>query len=64
LSLSQTKYDLLISIAVPYPIHWGVAAVWAKDKSKNLAPNWIADCGDPYCFQENDTFKPPFYFIG
>jgi hypothetical protein len=56
------KYDQVISIAVPYPIHWGVAVVWSKDKIKNIAPTWIADCGDPYCLQENDTFKPPFYF--
>lgn len=56
------KYDMLISIAVPYPIHWGVAAVWSKDKSINIADVWVADCGDPYCLQENDTFRPPFYF--
>lgn len=54
------KYDLLISIAVPYPIHWGVASVWSK-KSK-IADVWVADCGDPYSLQENDTFQPPFYF--
>lgn len=58
----STKHDLLISIAVPYPIHWGVAAYWSKDKSKNLASIWVADCGDPYCLQENDSFRPPFYF--
>jgi hypothetical protein len=55
------KYDALISIAVPYPIHWGVAAVWKK-RGDNCAKVWIADCGDPYCLQDNDTFKPPFYF--
>lgn len=54
------QYDLLISIAVPYPIHWGVASVW-KEKN-NIATIWVADCGDPYMGQENDTFKPPFYF--
>ena len=54
--------DLLISIAVPYPIHWGIAAIWSKDRNKNRAAKWIADCGDPYCLQENDTFQPPFYF--
>ncbi|WP_107040070.1 glycosyltransferase [Brumimicrobium mesophilum] len=58
----KNNYDLLISIAVPYPIHWGVAAVWKNDKSKNIAPVWLADCGDPYCIQENDTYQPPFYF--
>jgi len=54
----EKGYDALISIAVPYPIHWGVAAVW----SDSIAKVWIADCGDPYMGQENDTFKPPFYF--
>src|SRR5690606_7143529 len=53
-------YDLLISIAVPYPIHWGVASVWKK--KKNIAQTWVADCGDPFMGQENDTFKYPFYF--
>ena len=51
---------MLISIAVPYPIHWGVAAVWKK--KGNIAKTWIADCGDPFMGQENDTFKKPFYF--
>ena len=53
-------YDALISIAVPYPIHWGVAKIWSKKTP--IAKTWIADCGDPYMGQENDTFKPPFYF--
>lgn len=61
LKIEREKYDLLISIAVPYPVHWGVAAVWKKN-GDNCAKVWVADCGDPYCLQENDTFKPPFYF--
>lgn len=56
------KFDMLISIAVPHSIHWGVAASWSDEKEKNVAPLWIADCGDPYFIQENDTFQPPFYF--
>lgn len=56
------NYDVLISSAVPYPVHWGVASVWSKHKEKNKARIWVADCGDPYCLQENDTFRPPFYF--
>ncbi len=56
---NEEGHDALISIAVPYPIHWGVAAVWSK---KKIAKVWIADCGDPYMGQENDTFKVPFYF--
>lgn len=50
--------DLLISFAVPYPVHWGVAWVW-KPK---LAKCWIADCGDPYMGNESDSFKKLFYF--
>lgn len=53
-------YDLLISIAVPHSIHWGVASIWKKKKT--IAQTWIADCGDPFMGQENDTFKPIFYF--
>jgi len=56
----ESGYDALISVAVPYPIHWGVAAV--RSNKNPLARVWIADCGDPYMGQENDTFKPPFYF--
>jgi len=58
----EKGYDGLISIAVPYPIHWGVARIWNKNKKGNPAKVWIADCGDPYMIQENDTFSPPFYF--
>ena len=57
---NEKDYDALISIAVPYPIHWGVARV--RTKKNPIAKYWIADCGDPYMGQENDTFKPPFYF--
>lgn len=60
-ALKEEKgYDALISVAVPYPIHWGVAR--AHSKKNPVAKVWIADCGDPYMGQENDTFKPPFYF--
>jgi hypothetical protein len=55
---NESGYDALISVAVPYSIHWGVASVW----SNNMASVWIADCGDPYMGQENDSFKPLFYF--
>jgi hypothetical protein len=27
-----------------------------------VAKKWIADCGDPYIGQENNTFAVPFYF--
>lgn len=61
-SIKDKNYDLLISIAVPYTIHWGVAKVWSSNKSKNIAKIWVADCGDPYFTQQNDTIPTPFYF--
>ena len=61
--LKQEKgYNLLISIAVPHPTHWGVAKIWKKGGKSNPARIWVADCGDPYIGQENDSFKKPFYF--
>lgn len=60
-ALKEEKgYDAIISVAVPYPIHWGVAKI--RSAKNPIAKTWIADCGDPYMGQENDTFKAPFYF--
>jgi hypothetical protein len=53
-------YDLLISIAVPHTVHWGVAA--ARSSSHPIAKTWAADCGDPYMGQETDSFNKLFYF--
>jgi len=58
--LNEDGYDLLISIAVPYPIHWGVA--WARKKNHRIAQVWVADCGDPYVGCKTDSFKKFFYF--
>lgn len=58
----EKGYDALISIAVPYPVHWGVAAIWNRKQKVNPAKVWIADCGDPYMGAENENFKKPFYF--
>ena len=55
----EKNVDLLITIAVPHPIHWGAAL--AKKKCKNGFPKkWISDCGDPY--MGNGFIKYPFYF--
>jgi glycosyltransferase involved in cell wall biosynthesis len=54
-------YDLVISIAHPYAIHWGVAR--ALKLSEDIAKVWVADCGDPYMGQEITKVKPPFYFM-
>ena len=57
---NESGYDLMISIAVPFPVHWGVAK--ARTKDHKIAKTWVADCGDPYMGRENDTFTPPAYF--
>ena len=58
---SKTKgYDLLISIATPHPIHWGIDK--SLRKNPKLSKIWIADCGDPFMLCQTDTFKNPFYF--
>lgn len=56
----ESGYDLLISIAVPHPTHWGVA--WARKKENQIADTWVADCGDPYMGFRMDRFNKPFYF--
>jgi len=57
---NEAGYDLLISIAVPHPIHWGVA--WAWRETNPIAQTWVADCGDPYMGQTLDSFNKMFYF--
>lgn len=52
--------DLLISIAAPHAIHWGVAR--ARRSRPNLCRTWIADCGDPFMGLTTDTYRKPFYF--
>lgn len=56
----ESGYDMLISVAVPHPVHWGVSKVWKKNRK--LARVWVADCGDPYMGAALDTFKKMFYF--
>ncbi len=53
-------YDVMISFAVPYPVQWGAA--WAWRKEKKIASTWIADCGDPYMGDRLDSFRKMFYF--
>jgi len=57
---NKNGYDLLISFAVPFPVHWGVA--WARTKNHPIAKVWVADCGDPYMGCKTDSFKKLFYF--
>jgi len=56
----EKGYDLMISFAVPYPVHWGVA--WAMNVREKIADKWVADCGDPYMGDVLDSFRKPFYF--
>ena len=56
----ESGYDLLISIAVPFPVHWGVARV--RSRKHPIATTWVADCGDPYMLATTDSFRKPFYF--
>lgn len=56
----EKGYDLMISFAVPYPVHWGVA--WAMNRREKIATKWVADCGDPYMGDVLDSFRKPFYF--
>jgi hypothetical protein len=53
-------YDLMITIAVPHPIHWGAA--WVRQQKGQVARVWVADCGDPYTLVTTDSFRKPFYF--
>ena len=58
--ISTPGCDLLISIAVPYPIHWGVAL--AKNENINICNVWVADCGDPFMGNKEQKIGHPFYF--
>lgn len=56
----ESGYDLMISIAAPHSVHWGVA--WARKKRHPIAKTWVADCGDPFMGTVLDTFRKLFYF--
>lgn len=56
----EKNIDLLITIAVPHPLHWGAALFRTKHRSDLKHTTWIADCGDPY--MGNAFHKKPFYF--
>ena len=57
---NESSYDMIVSIAVPHPIHWGVAK--AIRRNRKLCKVWAADCGDPYMGCKTDTFEKLFYF--
>ncbi len=53
-------FDLMISIADPHPIHWGIAEYRRNTGERNFPGRWIADCGDP--FMNNGLSSEPAYF--
>lgn len=55
--LKEDNVDILITIAFPHSIHWGISFI--SDEKKNFN-TWISDCGDP--FMGNTVAKPYFYF--
>ena len=57
---ADRNYHCIISIAAPHAVHWGVA--WWLERNRGCGATWIADCGDPFMGQENDSFSPAFYF--
>jgi glycosyltransferase involved in cell wall biosynthesis len=57
----ENDVDILITIAFPYPIHWGAALARCILKKNNFATTWISDCGDPYF--GNSIQKKGFYYF-
>lgn len=60
--VSSGHFDAIISIAVPHPIHWGIAKAIRKFGKDSICNVWIADCGDPFMLCKTDSFRKPFYF--
>lgn len=56
----MSGFDLMISVAVPHTVHWGVAK--ARSGPNKIADVWVADCGDPYMGDQADSFRKLFYF--
>lgn len=56
----ESGYDLLITVAMPHPIHWTVGLLYKS--GHKIAKTWVADCGDPYMLCGTNRFKRPFYF--
>jgi hypothetical protein len=57
----EKNTDVLITIAMPHPIHWGCAFT-RKLFKKKFPTIWISDCGDPYIGNKSIKNKPFFYF--
>jgi hypothetical protein len=58
----EKNVDLLISIAAPFPIHWGCAL--AKSVNKQSFPKiWAADCGDPFMGNKGAGQKKKYFYF-
>ena len=44
----ENNCNMLITNAVPYPIHWGAALAKTILPKVKFPQIWISDCGDPY----------------
>jgi hypothetical protein len=55
----EEGYDLMISVAFPHSVHWGVTRI--QSGRKKIANVWVADCGDPFMGNTLDI-KRFFYF--
>lgn len=56
----EGRCDLLISIAYPYPVHFGIAR--ARRNNPKICRVWVADCGDPFTGNREGRLPMPFYF--
>lgn len=58
---NKERYDLLITVAFPFVIHWG-ATLAKKLLPENRFPKvWVSDCGDPYMC--NPIEKGKFFYF-
>lgn len=55
------KADVLITIAVPHPIHWG-ATLAKKINPQSFPQKWISDCGDPYMLSSFSGSKRKYLY--
>lgn len=56
-------FDVMISVAAPHAIHWGIAT-FLKSCKQRPAKIWIADCGDPFMGAKmNKLPKMPWFSI-
>jgi hypothetical protein len=58
--ISSADYDLVISIAHPHAVHWGLSQVIKRLERRSFT--WVADCGDPFMRAQNLNYQRPFYF--